>query len=87
MALGASPAQIRTQFLNLATRLLLAGIAIGHGGIPQRPRNEATPVRGSTRSPPDNGWRNLDPDGSIGDRLRAALLPRSAHFSGASPSG
>ena len=32
MALGASPAQIRTQFLNLATRLLLAGIAIGAGG-------------------------------------------------------
>jgi predicted permease len=29
MALGATPAQIRTQFVRLATRLLLAGIAIG----------------------------------------------------------
>jgi predicted lysophospholipase L1 biosynthesis ABC-type transport system permease subunit len=29
MALGATPAQIRTQFIHLATRLLLAGVAIG----------------------------------------------------------
>lgn len=32
MALGARPAQIRAQFVSLATRLLLAGIAIGTAG-------------------------------------------------------